>query len=183
MAKTKHGLSKSRIYRVWAGMRKRCENQRSLPYRDYGGRGIKVCAEWQEFEKFYRDMGDCPDGLSIDRINNDGDYEPGNCRWADRKTQARNKRHNTKITGFGKTMTVSEWSEKTGISAKAILNRISRGLTGEKAVENIPGSEFAQSMAALRWANKTPSERSAHAHLMLAGRRAKRAAKKLAESP
>jgi hypothetical protein len=89
---TKHGLSRSRAYYCWKNMRARCFNPRHRQYPSYGGRGISVCERWLIFENFYADMGEPPPGLSLDRINNDGNYEPGNCRWATVAEQLANRR-------------------------------------------------------------------------------------------
>lgn len=79
-------------YRAWVHMRQRCNNPNNPGYLDYGGRGIRVCDRWNKFENFLTDMGERPEDRSLDRINNDGNYEPSNCRWATRKTQNNNKR-------------------------------------------------------------------------------------------
>lgn len=88
-----HGLSKTKIYYVWKSMRSRCSNPNREDYERYGGRGIRVCDEWEtSFELFLEDMGECPIGMSLDRINNEGHYEPGNCRWATKSEQVHNRR-------------------------------------------------------------------------------------------
>jgi hypothetical protein len=89
---TRHGQSYSRVYSIWIALRQRCSNPESTNYANYGGRGITVCERWLAFENFYADMGDPPPGLSIDRIDNDGNYEPGNCQWATASEQLRNRR-------------------------------------------------------------------------------------------
>lgn len=89
---TRHGHSGSPLYKVWAEMIQRCTNRSHSRWPDYGGRGITVCERWMDFANFFADMGERPDDLSIDRINNDGNYEPGNCRWATHSQQNRNKR-------------------------------------------------------------------------------------------
>lgn len=130
----KHGRSNTPIYNLYRAMRSRCENPNSDAYADYGGRGITVCERWLSFENFYSDMGDRPDGFSIDRIDNSKGYSPDNCRWADRKTQARNKRGLRMITAFGKTMPMCEWSDKSGIKLSTIWARLKKGMPPEEAV-------------------------------------------------
>ena len=102
VARHRHGMAKqdehgwiNRTYRIWSAMRTRCNNSNVPHYKNYGGRGITICPEWDDFSVFLRDMGECPPGLSIERINNDGNYEKGNCCWADRLTQRLNQRKRT----------------------------------------------------------------------------------------
>lgn len=127
-ANTKTGLSGSPTYNTWCGMKSRCSNPNTKHFAEYGGRGIKVCDRWLEsFENFLADMGECPKGLTIERINNNGSYEKSNCRWATRKEQQNNTRQNQNITYYGMTKTATEWGEFLGIKAKIIHARLSYG--------------------------------------------------------
>jgi hypothetical protein len=133
---TTHGLSHSRTYRIWCKVKERCENPKCKSFADYGGRGITIWKEWSDnFDLFYSDMGGpCPAGLEIDRIDNDGNYEPGNCRWATRKEQANNKRSNRLIQFQGTTRTLAEWSEITGVDYKTLHTRLSNGWSVDKTL-------------------------------------------------
>lgn len=120
-----HGMSKSREFSIWLVMKKRCYNKKFKYYFNYGGRGISVCSRWiDSFQNFLADMGECPEGMTLERKNVDGDYEPLNCKWATRKEQGRNTRSNRLLTLKGETLCVSEWSERTGLEAATIKARI-----------------------------------------------------------
>lgn len=130
-----HGQKNSRTYIIWGLMKARCKNKNNPRWSDYGGRGIVLCDRWEMFENFFADMGEAPEGMSIDRIDNNGNYEPGNCRWATRKEQSRNKRTNRMVTANGKTMCVVEWSEETGINRHTIGRRLRNGWSDHDAVQ------------------------------------------------
>jgi hypothetical protein len=101
-------------------MRQRCNNPKDAYFADYGGRGITVCDRWASFENFLADMGICPPGLTIERKNNDGNYEPDNCCWATYFEQGRNKRNTRWVTHAGETLTLAEWSRKLGVEASTL---------------------------------------------------------------
>lgn len=127
----KHGHNKnnkerSRTYDAWRAMRERCDNPNHTQYRDYGGRGISYDPNWSDFAHFLADMGECPPGLELDKIDNDLNYCKSNCRWATDEIQANNKRTNRHLTFQGQTRTIAEWSKETGISQSVIKQRIDR---------------------------------------------------------
>lgn len=131
-----HSLSRTSTYSIWDSMRARCNNPQRTDYPRYGGRGIKVCERWNtSFDSFLADMGVRPPGMSLDRFpNQDGNYEPGNCRWATVRQQARNHSGNRLITANGVTRCLIEWSEVTGLRCKTITDRLARGWTADDAI-------------------------------------------------
>jgi hypothetical protein len=133
---TTHGLALTPEYRVWLHIKGRCHTPTDANYQNYGGRGISVCQRWRDsFESFYSDMGPRPSARhSIDRVDNNGNYEPGNCRWATKKVQCRNQRTSRLLTFGGKTMTAAEWGESGPIPTGTILMRIYRGWSVEAAI-------------------------------------------------
>lgn len=119
-SKTKHEL-----YWVWRGILLRCKSNHPAHYKKYKGRGICVCDRWLAFENFLEDMGPRPTTAhSIDRIDNDGNYEPRNCRWADKTTQSRNRRYCREITFNGKTQLLSDWAEEIGLNVSTLWMRL-----------------------------------------------------------
>lgn len=139
-SKPRHGHSldgrPTRTYRIWANMRSRCTNPLVPCFRNYGGRGITVCESWAQFENFLADMGECPAGHSIDRIDNDGNYEPGNCVWATKAVQSSNRRTNIRITHAGRTLTLKQWAVHLGKSYSALLSRFHRGWSTARILDS-----------------------------------------------
>ena len=135
-AKRKNG-TRTRLYVIWCHMIERCENVNSTRYADYGGRGIRVCDEWKDFAVF-RDWAvenGYSSELSIDRLNNDGDYEPSNCKWSTRKEQGNNKRNNRLLTYKGRTQTMTQWADEIGMNPDTFKYRIYLGWSVERAIE------------------------------------------------
>lgn len=132
---------RTRTYLTWDNMLQRCRNPRNTWYKNYGGRGIKVCERWSKFENFLADMGERPPGRTIDRKDNDGDYEPDNCRWATKKEQSNNHRRNRYLTcydGPKGTKTLTEWAAISGRHYTTILHALKRGWTHKEAVFGRP---------------------------------------------
>jgi len=122
-----HGERQSREYVSWSQMIDRCENPRCKKYADYGGRGIKISSSWRhDFARFLADMGRCPRRYSLDRIDNDGDYTHGNCRWASFKEQASNRRSNVWIEWNGERLTQSQWAKRLDVTPNTIGKRWKR---------------------------------------------------------
>jgi hypothetical protein len=137
---TTHGMSDTSEYRIWTSMIVRCTNEKRPDYVHYGGRGIRICDRWRSsFENFYTDMGNKPTGMTLDRIDNNGDYAPDNCRWATTKEQSRNRRDNRLIEGKA----MAEWCEDNNLNYNAVGHRLYRllkkGMSDEDAVDAIIG--------------------------------------------
>ena len=135
--KYSHGMAATPEYEIWQGMLKRCRNPKSAAYKNYGGRGIQVCERWQKsFQNFLDDMGLRPaKHLTIERIDNDKNYEPDNCRWATRTEQCQNKRNNRLITYNNQTLCLSAWARILGQSRGMLKDRLRRGWTIKETLE------------------------------------------------
>lgn len=133
----KHGKRNTRLYRIYHNMKSRCLNQNSLFYHRYGGRGIEICEDWlNSFQSFYdwsitHNYGD---NLTLDRINNDGNYEPNNCRWVNRRIQCVNRSNNHIVTINGMTKSLMEWCDFYNINYRTVQDRLKRGWSEEKAL-------------------------------------------------
>lgn len=136
----KHGMSKVRIYKIWTGMKKRCNNPKDSNFREYGARGIKTCKEWTEdFINFYNwaMKNGYKDNLTIDRVDVNGNYEPANCRWVTQAEQTRNERSNVKITIGGQTKLLSDWARESGIDRRTISKRMKLGWNNNELLKPV----------------------------------------------
>lgn len=133
---TTHGMTNTSIYRIWTNMKVRCYDPNNKGFKDYGGRGITICPEWlNSFEIFYKDVGNRPDGMSLDRIDNAGNYEPSNVQWATKEDQENNKRSNVYYEYDGKRLTVPQWGRLKGVKISNLYERINKlGWTFEEAI-------------------------------------------------
>lgn len=130
----KHGMTGTRTHSCWAAMRERCNRKNHPFYHRYGGRGIAVCERWNEFLNFLEDMGEMPEGMSLDRIDNDKGYSPENCRWATHAEQCNNTSNNRPITAFGRTQNLKQWAREYGMSHQALRHRLNAGWGVERAL-------------------------------------------------
>jgi hypothetical protein len=120
-------------------MRQRCDNPKAAHYADYGGRGIAVCERWLKFDNFLADMGPRPEGMTLERKENNGNYEPGNCRWASRSEQMRNRRNSRFVTYQGKTQTLKDWANEYGLTGSTLWLRWKRGWDFKRALTEKTG--------------------------------------------
>jgi hypothetical protein len=137
-----HGRSKIKdpTYDSWRAMLERCRNPNNRAYARYGGRGVKVCERWLDFACFFQDMGQRPDGLTLERKNSDKDYEPSNCEWATRQRQSVNRSTTRNLTVKGQTKSITEWARDVGIGRDTIRDRLAKGWSHEDAVLKPPRS-------------------------------------------
>ena len=131
-----HGMTGTRIYRIWLGMKQRCFYEKSHNFEYYGGRGISVCEKWKNsFETFFEDMKLPPtEKHSLERIDNDGNYCPENCKWATATEQMNNSRHCHYLTYQGETLTISQWTKKMGLTRSVIHARLKTGWTVDRTI-------------------------------------------------
>jgi hypothetical protein len=129
-----HDMSGTPIYAVWRSMMQRCYDKNSHAYQRYGGRGINVCERWQNFLGFYSDMGDRPEGMSLERVDNNGDYCLENVIWASAKTQARNRRSTVFLEFKSQRKSMAEWAEEFDMKIQTLWARVNRGLSVEEAL-------------------------------------------------
>lgn len=141
----RRGLNKTQLgktYAAWSLMKYRCQNPRCPAYKDYGGRGIEVCQRWHRFDNFLADMGEKPIGGTLDRIDNNGPYSPGNCRWATHIIQCNNTRRTVYFSHAGVTQPLTVWAKKLGIDPNTLRHRFKMGWSPAKALTTPKLTEF-----------------------------------------
>jgi len=134
-----HNMTGTPTWRSWRSMRQRCNNKNHTTYSNWGGRGITICPEWEDFIVFVKEMGVRPTGMTLERIDNDGNYHKENCKWATALEQSNNRRNNTRYEYCGHNLTSTQWAERVGISRQLIDHRINKaGWSIEKALTTTP---------------------------------------------
>lgn len=123
-----HGLTKTKEHSIWNGMIQRCTNAKRHSFKHYGGRGIGVCDRWMRFENFLEDMGNCPTGKTLGRIDNNSGYSPDNCRWETKREQCNNTRTNKRISYEGETLTIAQWSRRLNLNRFTLYHRARKGV-------------------------------------------------------
>lgn len=131
----KEGRRVSRTYASWAAMKNRCDDPKNEYYDGYGGRGIRYARRWATFENFLADMGECGKGLTIDRINKNGNYTKSNCRWADKRTQSNNRRNNIVLAFRGRRLTIGQWATELNMAYSCLYYRWQQGWLTKKILE------------------------------------------------
>lgn len=135
MGNFKHGMEGTPTYQAWRDMKRRCLCETSANFHNYGGRGIKVCDRWMTFQNFYADMGERPPGFSLERVDVNGNYEPGNCKWIPLHEQKRNRRSTLRVEVNGTGMTMKEACMLLGVNYRTAQSRINLlGWTKEEAL-------------------------------------------------
>lgn len=134
LAVTTHGKTKTPTHVTWQTMKQRCLNPRAKDFHKYGGSGITVCDRWLSFDNFFADMGERPEGMTLDRIDNSGSYSPDNCRWATPTEQQANRKRTKFLTYNGETLPMSEWARRVGMRNKNLYMRIRYGWTPAQAL-------------------------------------------------
>lgn len=151
-----NGPSSTRTYAIWHDMRRRCDSPQRKGYANYGGRGIQVCDRWHTFANFLADMGEAPQGYSIERRDVHGNYEPANCSWATRKEQNDNTQRTVRLRHNGQTKTLTQWSELLGIPHGTLRARYDKGWPAERILA--PSSRFPQRIATIDGVTQTLRE-------------------------
>lgn len=143
----RHGFHRTPLYKCWASMLARCRNPKNHAYSDYGGRGIGVCDEWLDFPSFkkWSDDNGYSIGMTIDREDNNGSYNPSNCRWISRRDNTNNRRNTIFLTAFGRTMPLSKWVEETGLLHATMMRRFKRGVPHDQIITS-PSRKYKSSI-------------------------------------